>query len=143
MFCGLRARDLADPARREHLLQLAEERTLACPLAFLSEAGVAALTLVPPNFKTCSDWRVDFNSNIWTNSPRLMHFIVNKAIFSSFLCLAETYAANVHSFLAILQGPQVGECVAPSHMSPSALHFRVDLIVSGMFRAGVNNHRND
>lgn len=46
VFCGLRARDLADPARREHLLQLAEERTLACPLSFLSEAGVAALTLV-------------------------------------------------------------------------------------------------
>jgi hypothetical protein len=46
VFCGLRARDLADPARRERLLQLAEERNIACPLAFMSEAGVAALTLV-------------------------------------------------------------------------------------------------
>ncbi len=46
VFCGLRARDFAAPERREALLKLTEEEKIACPLVFLSEAGVAALSLV-------------------------------------------------------------------------------------------------
>eukprot|EP00884_Botryococcus_braunii_P002932 jgi/Botrbrau1/1263/Bobra.0163s0056.1 len=56
VFCGLRARDLADPARKEHLLKLTEEGNIAWPLEYLSEPGVAALALVAGFPEKCVTW---------------------------------------------------------------------------------------